>query len=107
MIRRIRDLLHDQGFTIAGARNKLHEVIQSEQEGEQRRNGAGMQNMQEARESGDSVDHGLPEAAEFPDFRCTQALASIDAVHALVNVQHLQAVRQELHEIRQLLSTNL
>ena len=30
MIRRIRDLLYDQGFTISGARNKLHEITQSE-----------------------------------------------------------------------------
>ena len=30
MIRRIRDLLYDQGFTISGARNKMQEVIQSD-----------------------------------------------------------------------------
>lgn len=30
MIRRIRDLLYDQGFTISGARNKMQEVIQGE-----------------------------------------------------------------------------
>jgi DNA-binding transcriptional MerR regulator len=29
MIRRIRDLLYDQGFTISGARNKLQETSQS------------------------------------------------------------------------------
>ena len=29
IIRRIRDLLYDQGFTISGARNKLHETVQS------------------------------------------------------------------------------
>lgn len=28
MIRRIRDLLYDQGFTISGARNKLQEQVQ-------------------------------------------------------------------------------
>lgn len=32
MIRRIRDLLYDQGFTISGARNKLQELAQSERE---------------------------------------------------------------------------
>src|SRR6188768_3316854 len=32
MIRRIRDLLYDQGFTISGARNKLQELTQSERE---------------------------------------------------------------------------
>ena len=30
MIRRIRDLLYDQGFTISGARNKMQEVLQTE-----------------------------------------------------------------------------
>jgi DNA-binding transcriptional MerR regulator len=30
MIRRIRDLLYDQGFTISGARNKLQELAQSD-----------------------------------------------------------------------------
>ena len=29
MIRRIRDLLYDQGFTISGARNKLQELVQT------------------------------------------------------------------------------
>jgi DNA-binding transcriptional MerR regulator len=32
MIRRIRDLLYDQGFTISGARNKLQEFVQDERE---------------------------------------------------------------------------
>ena len=30
MIRRIRDLLYDQGFTISGARNKLQDAHQSD-----------------------------------------------------------------------------
>lgn len=32
MIRRIRDLLYDQGFTISGARNKMQELLQERQE---------------------------------------------------------------------------
>ncbi|MEJ8852674.1 MerR family transcriptional regulator [Variovorax rhizosphaerae] len=32
MIRRIRDLLYDQGFTISGARNKLQEMTQHERD---------------------------------------------------------------------------
>jgi DNA-binding transcriptional MerR regulator len=32
MIRRIRELLYDQGFTISGARNKLQELVQGERE---------------------------------------------------------------------------
>ncbi len=30
MIRRIRDLLYDQGFTISGARNKLQELVSAD-----------------------------------------------------------------------------
>ena len=32
MIRRIRDLLYEQGFTISGARNKLQEMVQAERD---------------------------------------------------------------------------
>lgn len=32
MIRRIRELLYDQGFTISGARNKLQELVHAERE---------------------------------------------------------------------------
>lgn len=32
MIRRIRDLLYDQGFTISGARNKMQELMQAERD---------------------------------------------------------------------------
>ena len=32
MIRRIRDLLYDQGFTISGARNRMQELLQQERD---------------------------------------------------------------------------
>jgi DNA-binding transcriptional MerR regulator len=32
MIRRIRELLYDQGFTISGARNKIQEILASERD---------------------------------------------------------------------------
>jgi DNA-binding transcriptional MerR regulator len=37
MIRRIRDLLYDQGFTISGARNKMQELLQDERDKPQER----------------------------------------------------------------------
>ena len=37
MIRRIRDLLYDQGFTISGARNKIQELMEHERD--RKRNG--------------------------------------------------------------------
>ena len=39
MIRRIRDLLYDQGFTISGARNRLQELVQSDRSGPQENQG--------------------------------------------------------------------
>ncbi len=32
MVRRIRDLLYEQGFTISGARNKIQEILQTERD---------------------------------------------------------------------------
>ena len=32
MIRRIRELLYDQGFTISGARNRMQEILQAERD---------------------------------------------------------------------------
>jgi len=32
MIRKIRDLLYEQGFTISGARNKMQEILESERD---------------------------------------------------------------------------
>jgi DNA-binding transcriptional MerR regulator len=37
MIRRIRELLYEQGFTISGARNKLQELAQTERDEKRRR----------------------------------------------------------------------
>src|ERR1700712_3108535 len=40
LIRRIRDLLYDQGFTINGARNRLEEAVASDQPSRARANPA-------------------------------------------------------------------
>src|SRR5919109_5052354 len=53
MIRRIRDLLYDQGFTISGARNKLQEIVQVERD--KRRAGEVMLDGVEAIEAEDSA----------------------------------------------------
>ncbi|MGH8820358.1 MAG: MerR family transcriptional regulator, partial [Rhodoferax sp.] len=59
MIRRIRDLLYDQGFTISGARNKLHELVQGERD--KRRSGEVMLDGVEVLEVED------PDTHEFED----------------------------------------
>ena len=88
MIRRIRDLLYDQGFTISGARNKLQELVQVERD--KRRNGEVMLDGVEVLEVPD---------AEFVDFEDSERAED----DALVS-QKLQLVRRELYEIRDLLS---
>jgi len=89
MIRRIRDLLYDQGFTISGARNKMQELMQTERE--RKRNGEVMLDGVEVLE-GDLDDlREFEDSAllEYPDETTAQLL-------------HL---RRELLEIRELLLT--
>ena len=100
MIRKIRDLLYDQGFTISGARNKLHEIVQIE--GDKRRNG---EVMLEGIEVMDAADSGLGDFSDSGDFEDSE---SLNDGHDLPNghaaQQRLQLVRRELFEIRDLLS---
>jgi DNA-binding transcriptional MerR regulator len=79
MIRRIRDLLYDQGFTISGARNKLQEMAHV------------------VREAGDAV---VPQPTPWAEMECA---GNASSGPAQVPLQSLDAVRQELLEIRTLL----
>ena len=90
MIRRIRDLLYDQGFTISGARNKMQEIVQAERD--KKRNGEVMLDGVEVLEVSDS---------ELEDFDDTQ----LDDGAGVGNEQ-LLLVRRELSEIRNLLSAS-
>ena len=89
MIRRIRDLLYDQGFTISGARNKLQELVQSERD--KRRAGEVMLDGLDVIEVADSA---------FDDFE-DSALPQEERERVS---QKLLLVRRELFEIRELLS---
>jgi DNA-binding transcriptional MerR regulator len=89
MIRRIRDLLYDQGFTISGARNKLQELVQVERD--KRRAGEVMLEGVEVIEVEDSA---------FADFEDSMPPEERDAMS-----QQLLLVRRELFEIRELLSS--
>ena len=86
MIRRIRDLLYDQGFTISGARNKMQELLQAERD--KKRNGEVMLEGVEVLE----VDEA--DLDEFED------IASPETGDELLQ---LAQVRRELTEIRELL----
>jgi len=88
MIRRIRDLLYDQGFTISGARNKLQEIVQGERD--KRRAGEVMLEGLEVIEVDDTV---------FGDFEDSAPPEERERVS-----QKLLLVRRELFEIRDLLS---
>ncbi len=91
MIRRIRDLLYDQGFTISGARNKMQELLQNERD--KRKNGEALLEGVEVIETGDS---------ELDDF----SESELEAEQAMPASGQLLMVRRELAEIRELLSTS-
>ncbi|MEO5796681.1 MAG: MerR family transcriptional regulator [Rhodoferax sp.] len=88
MIRRIRDLLYDQGFTISGARNKLQELVQGDRD--KQRLGDVMLDDMDALDEGDT------------SFERLEDVVTLDYDDAAA--QHLLSVRQELFEIRDLLS---
>jgi DNA-binding transcriptional MerR regulator len=92
MIRRIRDLLYDQGFTISGARNKLQEIVQVERD--KRRAGEVMLDGVEVIEVEDStLDSGFGDSMMMEE-------SERDAM-----AQKLQLLKRELFEIRDLLSS--
>ena len=88
MIRRIRDLLYDQGFTISGARNKMQELLQNERD--KRKNGEVLLEGVEVIETSDG---------DIDDFTDSDLEDIADS-----GVGHLVMVRRELSEIRELLS---
>ncbi len=90
MIRRIRELLYDQGFTISGARNKIQELIQFERGKKQ--SGEVLLDGVEVLEIGDSSLH------EFDD-------SQFDIVEDnTASKDRMQILKRELSEIRKLLS---
>ena len=88
MIRHIRDLLYDQGFTISGARHKMQEILQAEREKKQ--HGEVLLAGVEVIEISES---------EVKDFSRSQAVASLD-----LTSDRMLFLRRELFEIRNLLS---
>jgi len=89
MIRRIRDLLYDQGFTISGARNKLQELVQVERD---------------KRRAGEVMLEGV-EVIEVDDSTFTDFEDSVPPEERDHYSEKLLLVRRELFEIRDLLSS--
>ena len=101
MIRRIRDLLYDQGFTISGARNQLHEIV--ELEIDKRRNG---EVMLDGMEVTDTLDSNMGDFADSADFEDSEHSTDMhDLPNGQAAQQRLQLVRRELFEIRDLLGS--
>lgn len=96
MIRRIRDLLYDQGFTISGARNKLQEIVQTERDkrlhGEVMLDGVALP---------DDEGHRLDEVDDSVD---EDDFAGGDLALGQASQQRFDWVKRELHEIRELLA---
>jgi DNA-binding transcriptional MerR regulator len=91
MIRRIRDLLYDQGFTISGARNKMQELLQTERNTKPAE--AILFDEDSFTATGESSGYDLPQPVQEIQFG--------SAAESLV------FVRSELCEIRALLSSGV
>ena len=93
MIRRIRDLLYDQGFTISGARNKLQELVQVDRD--KRRSDEDELGLN----SNGVSANGVSEPFDMP--------AAIEANKSILVFQpsneSVRILRQELTQIRDLL----
>ncbi|HET6827819.1 MAG TPA: MerR family transcriptional regulator [Ramlibacter sp.] len=89
MIRRIRDLLYDQGFTISGARNKLQEIVQVERD---------------KRRAGEVMLEGV-EVIEMEDSTFGEFEESLPPEERDIVSQKLQLLKRELFEIRDLLTS--
>jgi len=91
MIRRIRDLLYDQGFTISGARNKLQEIVQVERD---------------KRRAGEVMLEGVEDVIEVEDSSFGESqFEDAPAEELDTFTQKIQLLRRELFEIRDLLSS--
>ena len=98
MIRRIRDLLYEQGFTISGARNKMQELAQAQK---------GLKK--------DVLDNGSLDDELLDDFdedgtrsealeNVSMAMESAQRASSLQVTSSLPTLRRELMDIRDLLS---
>ena len=98
MIRRIRDLLYEQGFTISGARNKMQELAQA-QKGLKKdvlENGALDDELLD-----DFDEEGAPSEALDT---ASMAMESAQRASSLQVTSSLPTLRRELMDIRDLLS---
>jgi DNA-binding transcriptional MerR regulator len=96
MIRRIRDLLYDQGFTISGARNKLQELVQVERD---RRRLGGDTLIDVDLTDEDGLETHLQDDTTYTGQPLLLAVGLSDDT--------LQILRKELAQIREMLAESL
>jgi DNA-binding transcriptional MerR regulator len=96
MIRRIRDLLYDQGFTISGARNKLQELVQRGWK-------ASHADLAHAIADHDEVTPTVPSVPATPS---SLTMSHLDLPHN-GSLRLIHDVRRELLAIRELLGSAL
>jgi DNA-binding transcriptional MerR regulator len=89
MIRRIRDLLYEQGFTISGARNKLQELVQQERD---------------KKRAGEVMLQGLDDLEDNLSLDETRIEDNWQLTPDDNDSNKLQLLRRELFEIRDLLN---
>jgi DNA-binding transcriptional MerR regulator len=89
MIRRIRDLLYEQGFTISGARNKLQELVQHERD---------------KRRAGEVMLEGIEVLEEDRRIDESSLIDTWNLSGLITDAPKLQILRRELREIRELLA---
>ena len=89
MIRRIRDLLYEQGFTISGARNKLQELVQQERD---------------KKRAGEVMLQGLDDLEDNLSLDETRSEENWQLTPEDNDSNKLQLLRRELFEIRDLLN---
>ena len=89
MIRRIRDLLYDQGFTISGARNRLQELVHSDRQ---------------LRRGLNEPSDLNGESAAYSDSVGDSALFALADVEFLSDSSHDTSLQKELVAIRALLT---
>jgi DNA-binding transcriptional MerR regulator len=99
MIRRIRDLLYEQGFTISGARNKMQELAQSQK-------GLRKDPLELGAADDDSMEDFDVDTAAFSEGQQSSVMAMESAQRAssLQASSSLPTLRRELMDIRDLLS---
>lgn len=98
MIRKIRELLYEQGFTIIGARNKLQELVQIESV--KRHDDDAMSQGMEPDKRNNFLLEDFSNPADFEN----SSSENVDESTIGTPQQRLQLMRRELLEIRDLLS---